>query len=147
MIPEIKSIKFITTQSEIEAFILESQLIKKFLPPYNISLRDDKQYFFVAITKDAWPIIYLTHQIQKPRIEYVGPFTDGASIKTALKFLRKLFPHSTIKRKNNQPCSWCHIGLCPVSGNDRQLCLKNLFIIKRFLSGNYTQIVKNYKKK
>ncbi len=146
MVLEVKYIKFITTQSEIEALILESQLIKKFIPPYNISLRDDKQYFFVAITKDVWPIVYLTHQIQKPRTEYIGPFTDGASIKTTLKLLRKSFPYSTIKHKNNRPCSWCHIGLCPVSEGNQKLYLKNLSVIKRFLSGNPSQIIKKLQK-
>jgi len=146
MVLEIRFIKFITTQSETEALILESKLIKKFLPPYNISLRDDKQYFFVAITNDVWPIIYLTHQRQNSTTKYIGPFTNGASIKFTLKLLRKSFPYLTIKHKNNRPCSWCHIGLCPFASDDIQSYLKNLSTIEKFLSGNYTKIIKSLKK-
>src|SRR3989338_3004835 len=85
------------SDSEIEALILESQLIKKHIPIFNIKLRDDKQYFYVAFTKEQFPKIFLTHQIQSAKYQkintkFLGPFTDGAALKTTLR----LFNRSTI---------------------------------------------------
>src|SRR3989344_9006193 len=81
------------TDSEIEALILESQLIKKHRPAFNIMLRDDKQYFYVAFTKEVFPKVLISHQ-QKD----IGPFTDGGALKTTLKFLRRIFPYCTCKQ-------------------------------------------------
>ncbi|MDP3730987.1 MAG: GIY-YIG nuclease family protein, partial [bacterium] len=127
------------TGSEIEALILESQLIKKHRPLFNIMLRDGKQYFFVGITQEEFPIIFLTHQPAKLsksaihllensratsrgsrvgrmadllKISYHGPFTEGSSLKTTLRLLRKIFPHCTCKQKHNRYCLNYHIGNC-----------------------------------
>ena len=128
------------TNSEIEALILESQLIKKHQPPFNVMLRDDKQYFFVGISKEDFPKIFITHQplikrpassVQHPvKIEnadgrhalnpipytlyasYAGPFTDGGALKTTLRLLRRIFPYCTCKQKHNNYCLNYHIGKC-----------------------------------
>src|SRR3990167_7873088 len=129
------------TDSEIEALILESQLIKKFKPRFNIMLRDDKQYFYVEITNEEFPKIFITNrpgadifadicvparQVPKgtrQKAEDVkdkynfgtgalGPFTDGTALKTTLRWLRKVFPYCTCKQKHNLPCLNSHIGQC-----------------------------------
>ena len=97
--------------STIEALILEANLIKKYKPKYNVVWRDDKNYFFVGITKEDFPRIFLTHQIKKlyPKPytlnpNYIGPFVDGTSLKQTLKILRKIFPYRSCKNLPKRPC-------------------------------------------
>lgn len=164
------------TNSEIEALISESQLIKKHKPPFNVMLRDDKQYFFVGIiprarsstevhskssgqAKEQFPRIFLTHQplltIHYPLLtSFVGPFTDGAALKTTLKLLRRVFPYCTCKQQHNNYCLNYHIGKCPgfcclkKSGSNfqRQEYLKNIKAIKGILEGKRNSLIKQLKK-
>lgn len=110
------SVDYILAGSEIEALILESQSIKKHKPPFNIMLRDDKQYFFVVFTKEMFSRIFLTHQpANREKFEIsgaIGPFTDGSALKLTLKLLRKIFPYCTCKQKHNNYCLNYHIGKC-----------------------------------
>lgn len=122
MIETSLNIKFIETDSEIEALILESQYIKKYKPDFNIMLRDDKQYFYVVITKEDFPKIFLTHQPDKKiKAEYIGPFTEGNALKVTLKLLRRVFPYCRCKQKHHNNCLNYHIGNCP-----GYCCLKNI---------------------
>ncbi|PIP23872.1 MAG: hypothetical protein COX90_00655 [Candidatus Nealsonbacteria bacterium CG_4_10_14_0_2_um_filter_38_17] len=132
-IEQITKIGYLKTVSEIEALILEANLIKKYQPKYNVMWRDDKNYFWVALTKEDFPQIFITHQptvssslhlvsripgrkntkykIQDTR--YVGPFVDGKSLKQALKILRKVFPYRTCRNFPKKPCLWYHLDRCP----------------------------------
>ncbi len=141
MIAVAHRIAHIETESDIEALILESQLIKQKRPQFNIVLRDDKQYFYVAFTQDQFPRIFLTHQPKSagtwnfshssgrdqgnrrdwfPKsgrknqvpADYIGPFTDGAALKATLKFLRNIFPYCTCTQKHHNFCLNYHIGKC-----------------------------------
>lgn len=118
MLETAKKIDWQETDSEIEALILESQLIKKYRPPFNIMLRDDKQYFYVALTREDFPKLVITHQPLNAKrstlnTSFIGPFTDGIALKTALKLLRKIFSYCTCKQKHNNYCLNYHIGNCP----------------------------------
>lgn len=117
MIEKAKIIDWIETETSIEALILESQLIKRYKPKYNIALRDDKSYVMVAITDEAFPQFLTTHQvrsrfIKKPVKEFLGPFTDARALKTTLKVLRRLFPYCTCKQRHHVKCLNAHIGMC-----------------------------------
>jgi len=123
---EIAKIGFKETESEIEALILEAHLIKKHQPKFNVLWKDDKNYFYVGITKEEFPRIFLTHQI-KLRIpnhklsatsyqlptKYIGPFVDGKAIKQTLRVLRKVFPYRSCKTIPKRPCLWHQLELCP----------------------------------
>lgn len=120
---KVEKIGFINTGSEIEALILEANLIKKNQPKFNVVWRDDKNYFYVALrhftpqgklkNKDNIPYIFITHQKNDPKTEYIGPFVEGNSLKKTLKFLRKVFPYYTTRKHPRQKCTWCHLDLCP----------------------------------
>lgn len=106
--------------STIEALILEANLIKKYQPKYNVIWRDDKNYFFVGVTKEEFPKIFITHQpkIQNTKYKiqntrYIGPFVDGKSLKKTLEVLRKIFPYRTCKKLPRHPCLWHHLNRCP----------------------------------
>ena len=114
-----KQVDYIKTDSENAALILEAKLIKKYQPKYNVAWRDDKNYFYVGITQEAFPRVFITHQIKiksqksKFKIDYVGPFVDGRALKQALKELRKYSPFRTCKTLPKKPCLWFHLGRCP----------------------------------
>src|SRR3989344_7535996 len=74
MVESAQTLKFIPTQSDIEALILESQMIKKFQPPFNVVMRDDKQYFYIGFTKEKFSKIFLTHQPNTEVDKAIGPF-------------------------------------------------------------------------
>jgi len=112
--------------STIEALILEANLIKKHQPKYNVVWRDDKNYFYVGISKETFPRIFITHRpITESRIwnkEYrrknskfkiVGPFVDGEALKKTLKILRKVFPYRTCRTLPKHPCLWYQLERCP----------------------------------
>ncbi len=158
MVSIAHTLKHITTDSDIEALILESQLIKKLRPKFNIVMRDDKQYFYVLFTKDRFPKIFLTHQPPSNE-DTIGPFTDGDSIKTTLRLLRRIFPFCTCKQLHHNYCLNYHIGKClgvcclkqqdaisnfqfPISNEYR----KNIKAIKGILSGKKTSVIKDLEK-
>jgi excinuclease ABC subunit C len=113
-INEIEKIGYIKTDSEIEALILEAELIKKEKPKFNVVWRDDKNYFFVVMTKEKFPQVFITHQPKKIKNSvFVGPFVDGKALKEALKVLRKIFPFRSCKKIPKRACLWYHLGYCP----------------------------------
>lgn len=123
MVGKIAAIHTHITQTPIEALILESQLIKKYTPRYNILMRDDKNYSFVVITKHPLPKIFVTHQPNAatlsttrlhgmPVKEYIGPFTDGTGLQAALAALRKVFPYCTCTTAHTRPCQQAQLGNC-----------------------------------
>ncbi len=112
-IGQVSKIGYVSINSEIEALILEANLIKKYKPRYNIVWRDDKNYFYIAVTNEDFPQIFITHQPnQKSKIEYIGPFVDGNVLKQALKILRKIFPYRTCGRLPKRPCLWYQLNRC-----------------------------------
>ncbi len=151
MIAAAKRLTFIETDSDIEALILESQLIKQRRPQFNIMLRDDKQYFFVVFTDDKFPHVYLTHQ---PTGHYIGPFTDGTAFKATLKYLRHIFPYCTCKQKHHNFCLNYHIGkclgFCCLEGNQpreqHRRYLANIKALQDILNGRRSTLVKELKK-
>ncbi len=114
-IKDVEKIGFINTDSEIEALILEANLIKQHLPKFNVVWRDDKNYFYVAIAKNKenLPYVYITHQKDSIKTEYVGPFIEGSALKKTLKYLRRVFPYYTTAKHQKNACTWCHLDLCP----------------------------------
>lgn len=118
-INQVSNIGYIKTNSEIKALILEAELIKKYQPKYNVVWRDDKNYFYIAITKEPFPRVFITHQpkknsnLQVPTFNFIGPFVSGRKIKQTLKELRKIYPFRTCKTLPKKPCLWYHLGQCP----------------------------------
>ena len=108
----VRRIGYISLKSDIEALILESRLIKNLQPKFNVLLRDDKKYFYVGITKEEWPRIFITHQPEF-KSDFIGPFTDGGALKKTLKVLRKIFPYRTCGVLPKRPCLWYQLNRCP----------------------------------
>jgi excinuclease ABC subunit C len=158
-----------SVESEIEALLLEASLIKKYKPKYNVLLKDDKQYSWIKITKDPYPIIYRARNTKDKNATYFGPFPNTNARDTVLKFLRKEFPFRTCsyaitdednekraqRRKNGERvlsrlCTYYHIGLCggPCEGQISQdNYLENINNLKKFLQNKKKVLIKDLESK
>jgi len=146
MVREADTVEWKELSSDIEALITESSYIKTHKPKYNLVMRDDKNYFFVAFSRDIFPRIYLTHQPGTDKQAHaIGPFTDGAAIKRVVTLLRRTFPYCTCppKPKHKRKCVNAQIGKClgfcctnmPILPANKKLYTANLAAIKKVLTG------------
>jgi len=151
-ISQVSKIGFIKTDSEIEALLLEANLIKKYQPKYNVMWRDDKNYFFVAVTKEDFPQVFITHQPKlqtincKLQTKYIGPFVNGKALKKTLRLLRKVFPYYTAKKHPKIPCPYCRLGLCPGPNPDLKGYRKNIKNLIAVLKGKKQSVLKNLRR-
>ena len=125
MVKNISEFEYIITDSEMEALILECNLIKKYSPRYNIALKDDKFYPFIKITtNDDFPRVFVTRKYAKDGAKYFGPYTNGTAVYETIQLINKIFPIRTCKliiKENGEtirPCLNYHIKKCeaPCSG-------------------------------
>ena len=146
LVTQIASAETIIVESELEALILEANLIKKYLPEFNVSLKDDKDYLYIKITKEDFPKV-LTARIHdlKGSLKYFGPFPSSRTVRDTLKALRRVFPWCSLKampvrrRLFNKACFYYHIGQCPgacVGEISKADYRKNIFRLIKLLNGN-----------
>ena len=113
MVAKIVDFETIVTASEVEALILECNLIKKHRPRYNICLKDDKSYPYLKLTlNEDFPRVFVTRRIVDDGSKYFGPYTNSQAVKDSLELLRKLFPLRTCKTLGKRPCLEYHINRC-----------------------------------
>lgn len=112
LVSMIRDFEYIITSSEIEAFILEMNLIKKHNPKYNIMLTDDKTYPYILITDDAYPRLYYTRETNKKRGKYYGPYPNAKAAKDIVEMLNKLYPFVKCRVIPKKECLYYHLGQC-----------------------------------
>ena len=114
MVEKISDFEYIITANEIEALILECNLIKKYRPKYNISLRDDKTYPYIKVTlNEDYPTVSITRKILKDGAKYFGPYTSAGAVHEVLNLLKKLFQIRSCRQMNTKrPCLEFHIKRC-----------------------------------
>ncbi|MBI5804992.1 excinuclease ABC subunit UvrC [candidate division TA06 bacterium] len=117
MVSLAADIEYILTDSEIEALILEAQLVKKHQPKYNINLKDDKKFPWIKVTREAFPRIYSTRDLDDDGAKLFGPYIDATAVKRTLKLLKTIFPlrsctHQLPGKGPARPCLNYHIGKC-----------------------------------
>lgn len=139
MVGKIADFETIMTGSEVEALILECNLIKKHRPRYNISLKDDKSYPYVKVTlQEEFPRVFVTRRILKDGARYFGPYTNVTAVHESLKLLRRLFPLRSCRQMGERPCLEYHIKRCiaPCTGNvDREEYDAMIRAVLLFLEG------------
>lgn len=149
---ETKKIGYLKTGSEIEALILEAELIKKYQPKYNVLWKDDKNFFYIGITKENLPRVFLSHQTKtkvpetKTKSKFIGPFVEGSVLKKTLKILRKIFPYYTAKKHSKASCLWCQLGLCPGPKPNLKEYKKNIRNLITVLKGKKQSVLRRLKK-
>jgi excinuclease ABC subunit C len=121
MIKKIADLELIVTDSEVEALILEANLIKKFKPRYNVVLKDDKSYPYIVVTSEPYPRIFVTRQMTRDGSRYFGPYTDVKAMRASLKMIREIFKvrscdynidSESIRKKKVKVCLDYHINKC-----------------------------------
>lgn len=148
MVPKIQRFEFIVTDSEVEALILESHLIKKHKPCYNVLLKDDKKFPWFVITQDEYPRIVISRQsnLNAVKGKYFGPYTDARAMYSTLDLIKKLFPLKQCKqpRFKDRACIYHQIGKCSgvcqklISPEDYQKIVKQ---VELFLSGKQEELL------
>jgi len=150
LVSQIDSVETRVVSSEIEALILEASLIKKYLPKYNSSLRDDRSYLYIVVTKDKFPLVYSTHASSLPvSADIFGPFPSGRDVSSLLKTIRRIFPYFS-KKHGPKPCLFCHLNLCPGPNISEIIYRQTIKKINQILNGKFSllrrSLVKEMKK-
>ena len=150
MISKIAWFEYIVTDSELEALVLECNLIKEYRPAYNTMLMDDKGYPYICVTvSEDYPRVFQTRTVKKDKNRYFGPYTSGYSVKQSLELFQKLFHFRTCNRVlprdigKERPCLNYHMGRClgPCTGQvDPKAYRENIDKIVRFLDGDSKEI-------
>lgn len=148
LVEEIEDTDWVETDSELDALFLESEMVKRYMPRYNILLRDDKSQMFIRIDmKSEWPVVSFTRNPADDGADYYGPYYNGFAIKKGLRYLRRIFPYYTKPPKENaKPDLDAHIGLSPrpgISSNEYKMSLKRLV---RYIEGGRKTIAKELEK-
>ena len=145
LVSEIADTDWQVVDSEVEALFLEAEMIRRYMPKYNILLRDDKSMTYLRINfKDKYPYLSFTRRPLDDGAEYYGPYLSALSLKRALKYLRRAFPYSTHTKLPNRACLQVHLGLCPnpESGNLEEKAYKaSLKKLVRVLKGQRKNLI------
>ncbi len=149
MVPKIAKIECIVVDSEVEALILEAELIKKYKPRYNILLKDDKKFPYFLVTDEEYPRITVVRKANKnpQKGKYFGPYTDSRAMWATLELLGKIFPLKKCKtpKFNSRPCLYYDIGQCTapcqkmISSDEYKKILKDAMM---FLSGRQSELLR-----
>ena len=151
MVKHISEFEYIIVDNEVEALILEANLIKKHKPKYNILLRDDKQYPYIKVTiNEKYPRVLKTRQVKKDGAKYFGPYPSASAVNDAIEIIRNLYPIRTCNRNlekdigKSRPCLNYYIGRClgPCQGNvDEEKYLEMIDEILLFLNGKEDRLI------
>lgn len=152
MVAKIAEIETIVTSSEVEALILECNLIKKYRPRYNISLKDDKTYPYLKVTvNEEFPRLFVTRRQSRDGAKYYGPYADAGAMHATVKLLRSMFPLRTCRKMNpDRPCLNYHIKRClaPCAGYvDRAEYQQMIRSVCMVLDGRTTELERDLKQR
>lgn len=150
LVAEIASLEWIITDSEVEALILEANLIKKYRPRFNVRLKDDKRYPYLKITAEDFPKVLITRRMEQDGGRYFGPYTSTGALRETLDLLRRLFPYRTCDREitgtDAKPCLYFDLKLClgPCIGAvDRTEYLTMLAQLTEFMEGRTENVMRD----
>lgn len=146
----VADIDYIECDSEEQALVLEAALIKEKKPKYNISLRDDKSYPFVEITREPFPRVFITRKRTNKKGLYFGPYPGAGTLRSVLNMIRRIFPYCSCKCFKNTECLFSHIKLCPAPcrGMISQAHYKeNIEGIIKILKGEREELIGNLRMK
>ncbi|MCG9895100.1 MAG: excinuclease ABC subunit UvrC [Fimbriimonadaceae bacterium] len=151
LVQKVSDIEWIVVDSEVEALVLECNLIKEHRPPFNVRLRDDKSYPYIVVTKEAFPRVLFTRNPKKGSGRTFGPYTSAFSVRDTLQLLHKTFPlipcgKSWSGKREQRPCLYHHIGQCmaPCAGlADPAAYSEVIQQVERFLQGKEAGVIED----
>lgn len=153
MVAKVRDLEWITVDSELEALVLECNLIKQHRPPYNVRLRDDKSYPYIVVTKEKFPRVIFTRKVKKDGGKYFGPYTSAWQVRETLQTLHKAFPlipcgKSWTGARVQRPCLYHHLGQClaPCAGlADPMAYAEVIQNVTTFLNGKEESLIQSLK--
>ncbi|MGV3488390.1 MAG: excinuclease ABC subunit UvrC [Tuberibacillus sp.] len=149
LVADIADFEYIVTSSNIEALLLEMNLIKKHEPKYNIMLKDDKSYPYIKITNERHPRLIITRRVKKGSGKYFGPYPNVTAAQETKKLLDRLYPLRKCQGIQGRPCFYYHIGLCigPCAQEvPEEIYKERIDNIVKFLNGGHKDIKKDMEK-
>ena len=144
LVADIADTEWMTVGSEVEALFLESEMIKRYRPKYNIDLKDDKNFLYVKISAEDFPVVTYVRRPMDDKAHYYGPFTSTDALRRAMRYLRKIFPYVTHEHWPARGCLQFHLGLCPgpeagaITAVDYR---KNIRKLELYLMGEHTKLM------
>ncbi|WP_203246741.1 excinuclease ABC subunit UvrC [Sporosarcina beigongshangi] len=150
LVGEIEDFEYMVTSSNIEALVLELNLIKQYDPKYNIMLKDDKTYPYLKITTERHPKLIITRQVKKDKGKYFGPYPNAYAAGETKKLLDRLYPYRKCQTMPDRVCLYYHIGQCLapcVNEVDQEIYKEMVDDISRFLNGGYKSVKKELTEK
>lgn len=157
MVTHIARFEYIVTDSELEALVLECNLIKEHRPKYNTMLKDDKSYPFIKVTvNEAFPRVLFARRMKKDKCRYFGPYTSAGAVKDVIELVRKLYMVRSCSRvlprdcNKDRPCLYYHMNQCtaPCQGNvTSEEYRKNINQVLRFLNGDFQDTISDLTEK
>ncbi len=150
LVSEIMDFEYIVTSSNIEALVLELNLIKQHDPKYNIMLKDDKSYPYLKLTAERHPKLIITRQVKKDKGKYFGPYPHAHAASETKKLLDRLYPYRKCHTMPDRVCLYYHLGQClaPCVNEVQEETYKSMVEdISRFLNGGYKQMKKELTEK
>jgi len=145
LMEKVCDIEYRSTATEAMALLLEANLVHQYKPRYNVSLRDDKSFPFVKITREKFPGLYITRKKDPDAARYLGPYTNVKLLRQALKVIRRHFPYRSCRKMPKEPCLYGRINLCPlccvgkISAEEYAKRLKDISLI---LEGKADSLIK-----
>ncbi|ATZ20299.1 excinuclease ABC subunit C [Mesoplasma lactucae ATCC 49193] len=150
LVRDIADLRFFVVNNEAESFLLESNLIKKYRPRYNILLNDDKSYPYITITNEKDTQYRYVRKYDKRALRNYGPFPQGSNARSILRILERLFPLRRCKGNLGKPCIHYHIDQCSgacFKDVPREYYMEQIKHIDKFFKGNTKEVEENLKKK
>ena len=150
LVQEIVDFEYILTQSDLEALVLELNLIKRYDPKYNIMLKDDKSYPYIKITNEQYPRLLITREVKRGKGKYFGPYPNATAAQETKKLLDRMYPFRKCRTLPKEVCLYYHIGQCLAP------CVKDIPSstydemakeVTRFLRGGYKETKKTIEQK
>jgi len=150
LVSEIEDFEYIVTSSDLEALILELNLIKLHDPKYNIMLKDDKTYPYIKITNEKYPRILITRKVKKDKAKYFGPYPNAGAATETRRLLDRIYPYRKCNNLPDRVCLYYHLGQCLapcVKDIDPKVFDEMTEEISKFLNGGFEEVKENLEKK
>jgi len=150
LVSEIEDFEYIVTSSDLEALILELNLIKLHDPKYNIMLKDDKTYPYIKITNEKYPRILITRKVKKDKAKYFGPYPNAGAATETRRLLDRIYPYRKCNNLPDRVCLYYHLGQCLapcVKDIDPTVFDEMTEEISKFLNGGFEEVKENLEKK
>ncbi|HUD11047.1 MAG TPA: excinuclease ABC subunit UvrC [Candidatus Saccharimonadia bacterium] len=149
LVAAIVSTDWIVAHSEVEALFLESEFIKRYKPKFNVDLKDDKNFLYVKISSDEFPVVSYVRRPMDDKAHYYGPFTSSDALRRAMRMLRKVFPYVTHASWPKRGCLQYHLGLCPGPEEHAMTAVEYRKLVRRlelYVSGQQTKLMDQLEK-